>query len=198
MSSSPLDRLGSSRVPVLVALCLVIAISIAFVFVFRGAPGTTRSPSTAASDSVGFSQLNAPAPQFELPLLQHKGEVELSKLAGLPIVINLWASDCDICREESPAIAEVSRVVGDRVRFLGVDTLDQRGAAIKFAERYDLKFPIAYDSDGIVAARYRVPGLPVTFFISKTATRILGVNIGALTAQGLIHILHKLYGVDDT
>jgi len=194
MSGSPLDRLVRSRVRILVALCLAIAISIAFVFVFRGATGTTSSTSAAASGSVGFSQLNAPAPQFELPLLQHKGEVELSKLAGLPIVINLWASDCDICKEESPAIAKVSREVGDRVRFLGVDTLDQRGAAIRFAERYNLRFPIAYDSDGIVAAKYSVPGLPVTFFISKTATRILGVNIGALTAQSLIHILQKLYG----
>jgi peroxiredoxin len=195
MSSSPLRRLVSFRAPIVVSLCLVIAISIAFVVVFRGARGTNRSTSAAVSDSVGFRQLNMPAPQFELPLLQHKGNVELSKLAGLPVVINLWASDCDICKEESPAIAKVSRAVGDRVRFLGVDTLDQRGAAIKFAERYNLRFPIAYDSDGIVAARYRVPGLPVTFFISKTATRILGVNIGALTAQNLVHILHKLYGV---
>jgi peroxiredoxin len=195
MSGSPLGWLVRSRAPILVALCLAIAISIAFAFVFRGATGTTRSTSAAASYSVGFSQLNTPAPQFELPLLQHKGTVELSKLAGLPIVINLWASDCDICKEESPAIANVSRVIGDRVRFLGVDTLDERGAAIRFAERYNLRFPIAYDSDGIVAAKYRVPGLPVTFFISKTATRILGVNIGALTAQSLVHILQKLYGV---
>jgi len=195
MSSSPLDRLVRSRASILIALCLAIAISIAFVGVFRGASGTTRPTSATVSDSVGFSQLNAPAPQFELPLLQRKGEEELSRLAGLPIVINLWASDCDICKEESPAIAKVSRAVGDRVRFLGVDTLDQRGAAIRFAERYNLRFPIAYDSDGIVAAKYRVPGLPVTFFISKTATRILGVNIGALTAHNLMHILHTLYGV---
>jgi len=195
MSSSPLDRLVRSRASILIALCLAIAISIAFVVVFRGASGTTRPTSATVSDSVGFSQLNAPAPQFELPLLQRKGEEELSRLAGLPIVINLWASDCDICKEESPAIAKVSRAVGDRVRFLGVDTLDQRGAAIRFAERYNLRFPIAYDSDGIVAAKYRVPGLPVTFFISKTATRILGVNIGALTAHNLMHILHTLYGV---
>jgi peroxiredoxin len=195
MSSLPFDRLVRSPASISIALCLVIAISVAFVFVFAGASGTTRPTSAAVSDSVGFSKLNAPAPQFELPLLQHKGEVELSKLAGLPIVINLWASDCDICKEESPAIAKVSRAVGARVRFLGVDTLDQRGAAIRFAERYNLRFPIAYDSNGIVAARYRVPGLPVTFFISTTATRILAVNIGALTAQSLMHILHTLYGV---
>lgn len=195
MSRSPLRRLVRVRAPIVVSLCLVIAISIAFFVVFRGARGTSRSTSAAVSGSVGFSQLNMPAPQFELPLLQHKGNVELSKLAGLPVVINLWASDCDICKEESPAIAKVSRAAGNRVRFLGVDTLDQRGAAIRFAERYNLRFPIAYDSDGIVAARYRVPGLPVTFFLSKTATRILGVNIGALTAQNLVHILHKLYGV---
>jgi peroxiredoxin len=196
LSKSPLDLLVRSRTPVLVALCCLIAISIAFVFGFRGSRGTTSSTSGAVvADGLGFRQLNTAAPQFDLPLLQHKGDVELSKLAGRPLVINLWASDCDICKEESPAISKVSRAVGDQVRFLGVDTLDQRAAAIRFAERYQLRFPIAYDSHGIVAAKYGVPGLPVTFFISKTATRILGVNIGALTSQSLVHILHKLYGV---
>ena len=195
MSRSAVAWLVRSRTPILISLCLVIALSIAFVLVFRGASGTTSSTSAAASTGVGFRQLNTAAPQFELPLLQQKGEVQLSKLAGAPIVINLWASYCDICKEESPAIAKVSRAMGDQVRFLGVDTLDQRGAATRFAEQHKLRFPIAYDSAGIVAAKYRAPGLPVTFFISKTATKILGVNIGALTARSLTHILHKLYGL---
>jgi len=195
MSRSPADWLVRSRTTILASFCLVIAVSTASVFVFRGAGGTTKPASAAGPDAVGFSKLNTAAPQFDLPLLQHNGEVRLGMLAGRPIVINFWASSCGICKEETPAIAKVSHEVGDQVRFLGVDTLDQRGAAIRFAARYNLRFPMAYDSSGIVAARYRVPGLPVTFFISETATRILGVNVGALTAQSLLRILRKLYGI---
>ncbi len=196
MSSSPLDWLPArSSTRIVIALCLAVVIAITMVFLFRG---PSRSASAASSETpvgIGFTRLDAAAPQFDLPLLQQKGQVELSKLAGLPIVLNLWASYCDICKQESPAIAKVSREVGGKVRFLGVDTLDERAAAIKFVERYRLPFPVAYDSAGVVAAKYRVPGLPVTFFISKTGTRILGVNIGALTAGRLAHILHQLYDV---
>lgn len=196
MSSSPLDWLPvRSRKRILAAFCIIIAFSIALVFLFSAAKGRTSSKLDGIPSAVGFTRLNTAAPQFHLPLLQHKGEVQLSKLAGRPIVMNLWASTCVICREESPAIAQVARVVGDNVRFLGVDTLDQRAAAIRFSEQYKLSFAIAYDPDGIVAAKYRVPGLPYTFFISQKGTRILGVNVGALTAQSLINILHKLYGV---
>jgi cytochrome c biogenesis protein CcmG/thiol:disulfide interchange protein DsbE len=196
MSNSPLAWLPArSRVRILIALCLAVAIAIALAFLIGGAGGPASPASNETPVGIGFTRLNAAAPQFDLPLLQQKGQVELSKLAGLPIVLNLWASYCDICREESPAIAKVSREVGGKVRFLGIDTLDQRAAAIKFVQRYQLPFPIAYDSAGIVANKYRVPGLPVTFFISTTGTRILGVNIGALTAQRLVHILRQLYRV---
>jgi hypothetical protein len=41
-----------------------------------------------------------------------------------------------------------------------------------------------------------VPGLPVTFFIADSGKRILGVNVGVLTARRLALILHKLYDVN--
>jgi thiol-disulfide isomerase/thioredoxin len=194
MVRSPRDWLpASARTRILVAFCFVIVIAIALTFLFRTpAPGTKAK---GTSVQLGFSQINSAAPQFDLPLLQGQGEVQLNKLAGRPIVINLWASYCDVCREESPAIAEVSRVVGEKVRFLGVDSLDERRSALRFAEHYKLGFVTAYDPSGIVATKYRAPGLPVTFFIARTGTRILGVNIGVLTAQGLLNILRRIYGV---
>jgi hypothetical protein len=53
---------------------------------------------------------------------------------------------------------------------------------------------VVSDVNGVVAGKYGVPGLPVTVFISATGKRILGVNLGALTAASLTSILHKLYG----
>jgi hypothetical protein len=47
---------------------------------------------------------------------------------------------------------------------------------------------------GVVVARYRLPGLPVTFFLSRSGGRILGVNTGALTVRTLTAILRELYG----
>jgi cytochrome c biogenesis protein CcmG/thiol:disulfide interchange protein DsbE len=183
------------RTRVLVALSLAGVVFIGGLFLFRadGAPKSSTSNGTAIE--TGFRQMNISAPQFDLPVLQDAGQVSLRQLAGRPIVMNLWSSSCDICKEESPAIAQVSRAAGGKVYFLGVDTLDERASAVKFASRYELSFPIAYDSSGIVASEYRVIGLPYTFFISESGTRVLGVNIGALSAQKLVYILHKLYGL---
>jgi cytochrome c biogenesis protein CcmG, thiol:disulfide interchange protein DsbE len=196
VSSSRLGWLPAGfRTAILAAGCLVVAIAIAVVVVRSHASRSASSAGTDTPSEVGFSRLNLPAPQFKLPLLQGKGQVALSRLSGRPIVMNLWASYCDICRAESPAVAQVSRLAEGKVSFLGVDTLDERAAAIRFAEQHKLSFPMAYDPNGVVASKYHVPGLPYTFFISTTGTKILGVNVGALSAKSLINILHRLYGI---
>jgi hypothetical protein len=91
----------------------------------------------------------------------------------------------------------VARATRGRVRFLGIDTLDSRGAAQAFARRYGLTFPMAFDAQGVAADRYRVPGLPETFFLSSGGQRVIGINLGALTRPALTSILRELYGVAD-
>jgi hypothetical protein len=51
-----------------------------------------------------------------------------------------------------------------------------------------------WSSSCVVAARYRLPGLPVTFFLAPSGRRILGVNVGALSVKSLTGILRELYG----
>jgi cytochrome c biogenesis protein CcmG, thiol:disulfide interchange protein DsbE len=177
----------------LAAVSLAVALPLVYA-ILSGALGG-KAPATYASESgIGFTRENAPAPQFQLPLLEHHGDLQLSSLAGHPIVLNFWASYCDICRQESPAIAKVAAAVGSKVQFLGVDTEDEQAPALKFISRYGISYQVVSDVNGVVAAKYGVPGLPVTVFISATGKRILGVNLGALTAASLTSILHKLYG----
>ena len=196
MTGSPLAWLaGTPRKVIVAVLGLVVAICVAVVVLLSHSGAPASSVSNDAASGVGFSRVNIAAPTFDLPLLQGNGIVTLKKLSGHPIVMNLWASFCDICKEESPAVAQVSRLAGARVRFLGVDSLDKRSAAIRFVDQHKLSFPMVFDPSGVVADKYHVAGLPYTFFISATGTRVLGVNVGALTAKSLISILHKLYGV---
>ena len=89
---------------------------------------------------------------------------------------------------------QVAVATRGRVRFLGIDTDDLRGPAEAFATRYHIPHPLSFDPQGVVAARYRVPGLPVTFFLSRSGGQIVGVNTGALTVRSLTAILRELYG----
>lgn len=146
-------------------------------------------------NGIGFFPLHRSASAVSLPDLRGHGTVGIAALTGKPIVMNLWSSTCGPCTKETPALASVARSLAGKVAFLGVDTSDTRQHAIAFADKYQVPYPIGFDPRGNVAVRYGVVGLPVTFFLSRSGTRVLGVNVGALTPVTLRTILHGLYGV---
>jgi thiol-disulfide isomerase/thioredoxin len=144
---------------------------------------------------VGFVRLDHPARPVSLPDLHGHGKVDLSGLAGKPIVLNFWKSSCPPCKRESPALASVARTLGGKVRFVGIDTIDNRAKAIAFVTRYKVSYPVAFDPNGTAANEYGVPALPVTLFLSASGKTVVGENFGALTATKLRRILHQLYGL---
>jgi cytochrome c biogenesis protein CcmG/thiol:disulfide interchange protein DsbE len=143
---------------------------------------------------IGFARVDRRAPGFRLPDLRGDGHVTVPGLAGRPVVVNFWSSSCDVCKTEASALAEAARATSGRVTFLGVDTFDQRLAAMAFVDRYRVPYRIAFDPRGTAAASYRLPGLPVTFFLAASRRTIVGVNYGALTTRSLARILRTLYG----
>jgi thiol-disulfide isomerase/thioredoxin len=153
----------------------------------------------ATSTSLGFfvPKSSRPVP-FSLSPLTSTGKgppTTLSQLVGKPLVLNLWASTCTVCTSETPALESVARLLGARVTFVGIDTLDvSRSAGLAFAKRYHVTYRLLYDASGSVATGYGVPGLPVTVFVSAGG-KVVGENIGALTAKSLRHYLALLFGV---
>ena len=175
----------------IIAACSLPVMLIASLAIFRLA-APARAPSGALD--IGFARVSRPAPTFDLPRLEGGGVIRLSQLRGRPIVVNFWSSTCSVCKKETPAIAQVARATGHGIDYLGIDTLDLRSAARSFVARYKLSYQMAFDAAGVAATRYGVPGLPETFFLSSNGQRIIGINLGALTARSLTGILHKLYG----
>jgi cytochrome c biogenesis protein CcmG, thiol:disulfide interchange protein DsbE len=153
-----------------------------------------ETPSPAAASGIGFVRVNRPAPPVTMTSLTGTGTVGLASLTGKPIVVNFWATWCDNCVAETKALVQVADSTRGRVNFLGVDTLDELGLARSFAAKYRIPYQLSFDPHEIVGTRYDVPGLPTTFFLSPSGTRILGVNTGGLTVHSLDTILHQLYG----
>jgi cytochrome c biogenesis protein CcmG, thiol:disulfide interchange protein DsbE len=175
----------------LLAIALVpVALVVGIVII---ASRETPSPSPAAS-GIGFVRVNRAAPQVTMTSLTGTGTVGLASLTGKPIVINFWATWCDNCVAETKALVQVAGSTRGRVNFLGIDTLDEIGLARSFAAKYRIPYKLSFDPHEIVGARYGVPGLPTTYFLSPSGTRILGVNTGGLTVRSLSTILRELYG----
>jgi len=90
---------------------------------------------------------------------------ELSKLRGRPVVVNVWASWCEPCREEFPLFQQAVAGLGTRVAFLGVNSQDGTDAARTFLGEYPIPYPSFEDPGGDLTTKLGVTrGLPGTAF----------------------------------
>jgi thiol-disulfide isomerase/thioredoxin len=125
--------------------------------------------------------------------------LRLDDLLGKPTVINFWATWCTFCIDEMPALQTVYSSLGGRVWFLGADLLDvqgeTRGAATSFATRTGVRYPLVFDTGGILFGHFAArPILPVTIFV-KPNGRVAFRQFGPMTEQKLRDLLREKLGV---
>jgi cytochrome c biogenesis protein CcmG/thiol:disulfide interchange protein DsbE len=123
------------------------------------------------------------APDFTLERLDRPGQLRLSSLRGRAVVLNAWASWCGPCKEEAPYLEEVwQKNRGRGLVVVGVDAKDFRADARRFAKRFELSFPLAYDGPGDAIGRYGVTGFPETFVIDREG-RVVRAFAGAVNGK---------------
>lgn len=115
----------------------------------------------------------------------------LGQLRGTPVVVNVWASWCGPCREEAPLLAAANETYGDRVRFIGVDILDERGSARDFMREYGWTYPSVFDPSGAIRDGLGLLGQPVTLFYDASG-ELVDTWTGPLTEERLDANLHAI------
>jgi len=111
---------------------------------------------------------------------------ELPKLKGHPAVVNVWGSWCGPCRQEFPYLQQASSKFGKKVAFVGVDVLDQSGAAKTFLEDNPLPYPSYEDPDGNAKDYFHVVGLPATA-IYDSSGKLVHTNQGGYASQSALY-----------
>lgn len=109
------------------------------------------------------------APNFTLPLMSG-GEVSLDDYKGKVVLLNIWATWCNPCREEMPSMEQLyQNMKGKPFEILAV-SIDTRGSkdVEPFVKKLGLTFPILLDSDKKVNNMYQATGVPETFIIDKS------------------------------
>jgi thiol-disulfide isomerase/thioredoxin len=150
-----------------------------------GGPAASAAATTKAgvvrARFAGF----AGGPGFALP----------EDLRGRPLVLNVWASWCVPCRKEMPAFQSVYLRARGVVGFLGVDYLDQEGAARRLAADTGVTYPLAADPKGTEVAKFGVTALPTTLFFSTDGV-LRGRRFGELDAERLRAAIRSYLGVE--
>jgi cytochrome c biogenesis protein CcmG/thiol:disulfide interchange protein DsbE len=132
------------------------------------------------------------APLAALPWLHTDGEGSLADYKGKVVVLNVWASWCEPCREEVPLLQKTHEKISSQGGIvLGVDTQDASGEARKFLEEYDATFPSLRDRDRSYGRELGVTGYPETFLIDRSG-RIAAMQRFPVTQAWLDKHLPKL------
>ncbi|MGZ4724457.1 MAG: TlpA family protein disulfide reductase [Ilumatobacteraceae bacterium] len=108
-------------------------------------------------------------------------------LVGHPLIVNFWYSGCLPCKKELPAFAAVQAQFGDRVRFVGVDTLPPSQGEENFARSRGVKYELLYDADGELTTAVGVANFPQTLFVKADGTIV--AQTGELTAAKLEELI---------
>ncbi|MFN2289915.1 MAG: TlpA family protein disulfide reductase [Anaerolineae bacterium] len=136
-------------------------------------------------------QVGQPAPQFQLTTFGGDS-VSLNGLRGQVVVLNVFASWCNPCRQEAPDLEQVWREYEGRgVQFLGIAYKDAASKAQAFLAEFDATYPGALDPGSRVSRAYGVTGVPETFVIDQQGVLVRHV-LGAVSAAELRQEIDKV------
>jgi peroxiredoxin len=173
IESAPAPQRGVVRRIVYPLAVIAVIAGVIWWLDYRGGGGLSNDeygprdlPPELASDSLSVkAEAGSLASDFLLESVAGN-ETRLTDFRGHPVVLNFWASWCRPCRQEMPLLVDASRrYADDGLVVIGLNLQEGKALIEAFADDYGVEFPLLIDRDGEVGDRYRLLGLPTTFFI---------------------------------
>jgi cytochrome c biogenesis protein CcmG, thiol:disulfide interchange protein DsbE len=150
-----------SPLPLAVGLAVIALVALLVYGVISSGPSRTLDSQIARGEKPA-------APALELTSLHDGAKRSLADYKGKVVVLNVWASWCGPCREESPLLQrwhQRMQSMGGTV--LGVDTLDIKDDALGFIEKYKLTYPQLNDREGTAIKKLGTAQYPESFVVDQ-------------------------------
>lgn len=158
-----------------IAVCIIIfALAVCVV-------GCSSSNSSSSPEELGLVSVEVEAPDFTVPTMEG-GEITLSDLQGMPVVLNCWAIECPPCRMELPYLDVVGKEYAGKVVIIAVDLQDDVSQLEQFFAGNEVSFIVALDKDAQVNIGYNTGYIPSTFFIDSSGV-VRYMKVGAFTGE---------------
>lgn len=143
------------------------------------ATSVRRIPLTPARDS-------PPAPSLQLRDSTGRS-VALGDLRGRVVLLNLWASWCEPCREEAPVLSRIQRDLGGQGVFvLGLNAEGLRPAELRHVqERWGMGYAVASASRPLAHTPFGGEGIVPHHWLIDRQGRIRASRAGVVAASAL-------------
>lgn len=187
-------RLLFGSLAVAVAIVAAVGVSVAV----RSGPNTSVAPDddvtlTSSNDLSPTIGTNAAVTGRQFPVVDIQtltgDTVSTADLIGRPLIVNFWYSTCAPCKKELPEFAAVHAKLGDKVRFVGVDSFPASAEEEAFARERGVKYELLYDANGALATAVGVAAWPQTLFID--ASGMIVEQTGVLTGDKLEELIRS-------
>jgi cytochrome c biogenesis protein CcmG/thiol:disulfide interchange protein DsbE len=109
-----------------------------------------------------------PATVRESRVLNSSAKTSIAAYRGKVVLLNFWASWCEPCRAESPAMERAYKKYKDKgLVVLGADVDDLSTQANKFIKQYGLTYPILRYDRADATKDYGTKQIPESFLIDR-------------------------------
>ena len=145
-------------------------------FAYRAAP-FDRPDAEAASELM----------RLRLPDISGNDQ-SLAQWRNKVLVVNFWATWCEPCREEVPALVRVqAKYAANGVQVVGI-SVDSVDKVRQFANEYRIEYPLVIGSIAVIEVTRRLgnkaAGLPYTVVVDRSG-RVVKTHLGAISEAEL-------------
>ena len=168
-------------------LSLLIVITLLLSGCSTGEKTPTLAPGEIPScDQIDTSKVTKKTLQMQC--LDGSSNINFHSIKG-PIIVNVWASWCEGCKEEMPYFIDLYAnpvFKNSEIKLLGID-VDEKNAESgpNFIKSYGMSWPNLEDVDGRSKIVFG-PGVPVTYFLDKSG-EIIHKHIGAFLSKAQLY-----------
>ena len=153
---------------------------------------TTTGTDTTLDSAMVAGERVAPPTESSLPVLGGSGTGSLADYKGKVVLVNIWASWCDPCRDELPLIQKAHETMVARGgTVVGIDVKENSGAALEAVGEFGLTFPNLRDRDGSYVREWGQTGYPENFVLDRQG-RVAAVRRLPVTQEWLDETLPPL------
>jgi peroxiredoxin len=130
-----------------------------------GAIGFALWSGQSVPDPVGRGSA---APGFTLSRIAGGGERSLASLRGQVVLLNFWATWCEPCEREMPAMQRLFEKLSPQgLQLVAVSVDDDEDPVTRFRDRFGLTFEMLWDPDQKVSELYQAYRYPETLLIGR-------------------------------